>query len=185
MEPILRDFPDSFDTERLTIRAPRPGDGAEAATAIRESYAELHPWMPRFKPDATAEETEIHYRQTAAKFLLREELGLNLYLKGTDTFVGSIWLHDINWHVPRFEIGYWCRTRFTGQGYITEAVNGITAFAFDVLGARRLEIRCDSRNERSRRVAERAGYTLEATLRQDDVAPDGELRDRLIFAKLR
>ncbi len=37
----------------------------------------------------------------------------------------------------------------------------------------------------SRRVAERAGYTLEATLHQDDVAPDGELRDRLIFVKLR
>ena len=29
MEPILLDFPNSFETERLTIRAPRSGDGPE------------------------------------------------------------------------------------------------------------------------------------------------------------
>ena len=87
--------------------------------------------------------------------------------------------------MPRFEIGYWCRTSYAGKGYITEAVNAITAFAFDVLGARRVEIRCDALNLRSRRVAERCGFPLEATLRQFDRSVDGELRDELVFAKLR
>jgi RimJ/RimL family protein N-acetyltransferase len=41
---------------------------------------------------------------------------------------------------------------------MTEAVLGITAFAFDALGGRRVEIRCDSRNLASARVAERAGW---------------------------
>lgn len=27
MKPILRDFPDAFESERLLIRSPRPGDG--------------------------------------------------------------------------------------------------------------------------------------------------------------
>ena len=34
-------------------------------------------------------------------------------------------------------------------------------------------------------VALRCGYTLEATLHSDSRAPDGRLRDSLIFARLR
>ena len=84
--------------------------------------------------------------------------------------------------MPKFEIGYWLRTRFAGQGYMTEAVGGITAFAFDRLGARRVEIRCDSLNRRSARVAERAGFFLEGELRNAEVGPGGELRDTLVFS---
>ncbi|QSO52916.1 hypothetical protein JZ785_03040 [Alicyclobacillus curvatus] len=37
------DFPEEFDTERLVIRSPRWGDGAELNAAIRESIEELRP----------------------------------------------------------------------------------------------------------------------------------------------
>lgn len=41
--PILRDFPESFETERLLIRSPLPGDGPEKHTDIGESLDELTP----------------------------------------------------------------------------------------------------------------------------------------------
>ena len=87
--------------------------------------------------------------------------------------------------MPKFEIGYWVRTAYGRQGYITEAVNGIAEFAFTVLGARRMEIRCDTLNERSAAVARRAGFELEATLRHHDRHHlTDALRDTLIFTKL-
>ncbi len=109
---------------------------------------------------------------------------LLLLLKGTQTLVGSSGLHRIDWDVPKFEIGYWCRTRFTGRGYVTEAVRGITAFAFGTLGARRVEIRCDSRNLPSARVAERAGFQLEGELRNSEVGTNGELRSTLVYSMI-
>ncbi len=33
--------------------------------------------------------------------------------------------------VPMFEIGYWIDSQYSGNGYITEAVNAITQYAFD------------------------------------------------------
>ena len=42
---------------------------------------------------------------------------------------------------------------------MTEAVQRIEQFAFEQLGARRVEIRCDEENMKSRSVAERAGFT--------------------------
>lgn len=46
MNPILLDFPDSLESERLIIRCPRAGDGAMINAAIVESFAELTRWMP-------------------------------------------------------------------------------------------------------------------------------------------
>jgi ribosomal-protein-serine acetyltransferase len=95
-------------------------------------------------------------------------------------------LQNTNWHVPKFEIGYWIDTRYSGNGYMTEAVQGITSFAFNELKARRVEIRCDSRNVKSRAIPERLGFTLEGVLKNDDISVDGNgLRDTCVYAKVK
>ncbi len=183
MEPILREFPSSFDTERLTIRCPQPGDGAELHVATMESMDRLRPWFPWADPQRTVEDAEALLRQAQVRFLAREDLWLLLMLKGTSTLVGSSGLHGIDWSVPRFEIGYWVRTRYERQGYITEAVLGITDFAVNTLGTKRLTIRCDTTNQRSAAVARRAGFEHEGTLRhvRRHHLTD-ELVDEMIFA---
>jgi RimJ/RimL family protein N-acetyltransferase len=138
--------------------------------------------MPWAKEHRTVDDSEASARRARVAFLQRSELRLHLYLRGTDTMVGSSGLHRIDWEVPKFEIGYWCRTGFTGRSFITEAVLGITAFAFDTLGAKRVEIRCDSSNLPSVRVAQRAGFLLEGELSNNEVGSDGTIRDTLIFA---
>lgn len=184
VNPLLLEFPDSFETERLLIRAPRAGDGSEVNAAILDSIKELRPWLPWAHPIPTVGESEANIRGAVAKFLAREDLRLLLFLKGTNTLVGSSGLHRIDWKVPRFEIGYWARTPYAGRGYITEAVIGITDFAQKHLGARRVEIKMDTRNERSWRVAERAGYTLEAVIRHERRALDGSLADGRLYARI-
>lgn len=184
VDSVLVEFPDRFETERLTIRSPLPGDGAELQAAVAETIEDLRLWMPWADHVPTVEEEEAEVRRARARFLTREDLWLFLFLKDTHTLVGSSGFHRIDWNVPRLEIGYWVRRRFCGRGYISEAVRGITRFAFDTLGARRVEIRCDAQNVRSRRVAERAGYELEATLHNHSLAADGSLRDTLIYVRL-
>lgn len=182
-DPILRDFPDQVTTERLLIRPPRPGDGAAINAAIQESLVELRPWMLWAQTPPPVSETEVLCRRKAADWLRREDLMLTLWRQSDGLFVGASGLHRIDWSVPRMEIGYWCRTSLSGQGYITEAVRAITRFAFQHLGAQRLEIHCDARNTRSATVAERAGYALEARRSSDSRGVDGALRDMLIFAR--
>jgi len=182
--PILKDFPESFETERLLIRGALPGDGPEMYAAVNESLEELLPWMGWPRQHETVEDSEERIRRHRVRFLERSDLLLLLFLKGTNTLVGGSGLHRMDWSVPRFEIGYWCRTRFAGLGYVTEAVRGITGFALEHLGARRVEIRCDSLNRRSVRVAERAGYRLEGELRNAEVGADGELRNVLVFSMI-
>jgi RimJ/RimL family protein N-acetyltransferase len=184
-KPILLDFPYSFETERLIIRGPLPTDATRLREAVVESQAELKPWMPWAVEIPSREDYEVQVRNGQLKFLAREDLWMMLLLKDGETYVGGSGLHRIDWSVPKFEIGYWVRTRFAGQGYITEAVNGIVAFAFDTLNAQRVEIRCDVKNERSTAVARRAGFNLEGTFHNDARDHFGALRDTYVFARIR
>lgn len=182
--PILQDFPDRFESERLLIRTPLPGDGAEIHAAITESLDELRPWMPWAHLEQTVDEVESNVRQAHADFIARRDLRLHIYRLDGGAFVGSSGLHRIDWTVPRFEIGYWVRTSVAGRGFATEATRRIADFAFADLGAERVEIWCDAANERSAAVARRAGFTFEARLTRNRRNTSGALTDSLCFARL-
>ena len=97
MDNILRNIPDSFESERLLIRSPRPGDGAMVNAAVLDSLAALRPWMVWAQQTPTVDDNERYTREAHIRFLKREELPLLLLLKGTEIMVGSSGLHRINW----------------------------------------------------------------------------------------
>lgn len=177
--------PESFETDRLIVRAPGWDDGAAVNAAILESLPELQAWMGWARPAPPLEETEANVQRARLRYLRRLDLRLHLFHKETGRFLGSSGLHRIDWALRRFEIGYWLRTSETGHGYMTEAVAGIAAFAARELGANRIEIRCDARNARSRRVAERLGFRLEGVLRGEALDAEGLPADEMIFARVR
>ncbi|MCM3132226.1 GNAT family N-acetyltransferase [Paenibacillus polysaccharolyticus] len=185
IDPILLDFPESFDTERLTIRSPQWGDGADVNEAIQESVKELRPWLPFAENIPTLEDSEASVRKARLQFLERSDLMLHLRDKDTHEFVGSSGLHRMDWNARSFEIGYWVRTSRSGEGLVTEAVRGIEKFAIVHLQANRLEIRCDARNVRSASVAKRLGYTQEGILRRVKQDRTGAWVDMIIFSKVR
>jgi Acetyltransferases, including N-acetylases of ribosomal proteins len=185
IDPLLIEIPESFESERLLIRAPLWGDGAMINEAVRESIEELRSWMPWAQTVPTIEESEAEIRRARLRFLERKDLRLLLLDKKTGQFVGSSGLHRIDWQARKFEIGYWVRTSLAKQGYVTEAVRAIADFAIHTLQANRIEIRCDSRNTRSAKVAERSGFTLEGILRNDERTVDGSLRHTMVFSKVR
>lgn len=179
------EFAEKFETERLVVRSPLWCDGAAMNRAIHESIEELRPWMPWAQQLPTVDESEENVRFARLKFMERSDLRLHIFSKETGEFIGGSGLHRIDWESRKFEIGYWIRTSQSGKGLMTEAVAGITKFAIDSLLANRVEIRCDSTNIRSARIAERLGYTLEGILRNEKCDVSGTLRNTMIFAKVR
>jgi len=96
--------------------------------------------------------------------------------------IGSSGYPRIDWSVPKFEIGYWCRSDRVGLGFVSEAAWILARHAFESMGANRVELRMDDNNARSWRVAERLGFRHEATLNNECRSPDGSLRDTRIYA---
>lgn len=174
-------------TPRLLLRRPHPADAEALRAALEASLSELRRWMFWAQDIGTLEQTRERLQAAAEKFDRREELRLHVWSADGQTFLGSSGYHALDWRVPKAEIGYWIATPHTGQGYALEVAQSLTTFGLDVLALRRLEIRCDSRNERSARIPRQLGYSFDARLVNDSVAPDapGELRDTLIFSRVR
>lgn len=83
------------------------------------------------------------------------------------------------------EVGYWLGVRFWGRGIATEAVRQLTRLAFERQPElQRLFALPYATNAPSARVLEKAGYTLEGTLRRNCIK-DGVLQDSLMYSILR
>lgn len=187
-DPILIDIPEWIACPRVILAAPVAGAGAAMAAAITESIAHLKPWMPWAQEAPSPESAELVMRRMQADFILRRDLVFQIYARTASgergELLGGTGLHRIDWALRRFEIGFWIRASAEGQGYVSEAVRAMAALAFDQLAARRVEIRMDARNVRSRAVAERCGFELEGVMRRDAMDVAGELRDTRVYSRL-
>src|SRR5436190_11434134 len=121
-------------------------------------------------------------RRSYARWLLREDLAVALVERATDRVVGGSGLQRIDWQYRLFEIGYWLREDAEGHGYASETVQLLTRMAFDDLDANRVELRIDTTNVRSLRVAERLGFVLEGTLRRRMPGPGDMPGDMHVLA---
>ncbi len=182
--PYLTMIPlfDELRGDRVVIRPYREEDAQTLLDAINESRDHLRPWMPWANDHQSVEETRTWIVRSLAERLLRESFNLSIWEIASDRLLGAIGLHPRGWDSRAFEIGYWVRASAQGHGYVSEAVRLLTDYAFAVLSATRVAIHCDARNQRSAAVAERLGFVREALLRNHMLAPDGSLRDTLIFS---
>jgi len=83
--------------------------------------------------------------------------------KESGELVGScgLWLPE-GW--PELEVGYWLLPAGQGKGYATEAAARAREHAYGPLGATTLVSYIDPGNEPSKRVAQRLGARVEATI---------------------
>ena len=98
---------------------------------------------------------------------------------------GSIGLflgHDV--YRRSAELGYWLAEPLWGRGIMTAAVTAMCREGFAAWDIVRIHAEPFARNAASRRVLEKAGFTLEGTLRRS-VYKNGEMLDSCIYALVR
>lgn len=96
--------------------------------------------------------------------------------------VGSTRFLDIQRPHRTLEIGWtWVGASWQRTAINTECKLLLLEHAFDTLGAHRVTLKTDARNERSRRAIERIGGVLEGVLRRHRVCWDGFVRDTVYY----
>ena len=185
INPILLDIPSELNGERVTLKALRDEDALDLWNALEASRDHLTRWMPWVKDHNSLEFSREYVRRMQAKWILREDMPMCMRRKADSQFLGAVGMHRIDWLIPAMEIGYWICPDKAGNGYITEAVQLVTNFAFRQLRAERVTIRCNSKNLNSAAVPRRTGFVHEATLRQERREADGNLGDTELFALTR
>lgn len=110
---------------------------------------------------------------------------LNFAIEVAGEAVGGVGLipgHDIDRRSA--EIGYWLSEQYWGRGIITEAVRGLTDYAFNNFDLCRIWAGVFEWNVGSMRVLEKAGFSREGVLRKA-ATKDGQTIDVILFALVR
>ena len=168
-------FPESLQTNRLTLRLP-DAEGARAEhEMILESLDHLWPWFGfRARPPTLAARVELAARQRAEA---ANGTTATYVLRAGDRPVGKAWI-EVDGTTAR--MGWWLRATATGHGYATEAVRALSELAFDH-GIERVEAHTDPDNAPSRALAERAGFVLEEIRQDVHDRPDGARRPDCVY----
>ena len=80
--------------------------------------------------------------------------------------------------------GTWYGTEFQRTAVNTECKYLLLSHAFETLGAIRVQLKTDLRNERSQKAMERIGAKKEGILRNHMILPDGRYRDSVFYSIL-
>ena len=78
-------------------------------------------------------------------------------------------------------LGYWLDESHWGKGYMTEAVQSVLDYGFNILQLSLITANCYPHNERSQQVLKRHGFIYEGTLHQAELTYDGHLYDHQCY----
>ncbi len=183
--PTLQPVAEELQGERVLLRRYRLADAPALHEAIVESREHLRPWESFADAFQTLAETQDWIIRSTASWLLRERFSFGLWHRQDGRYLGQLELWPrgpAGCAIPAFTMAYWVRRSEQGHGHVTEGVRLLTAYAFQSLGAQRVEFGIDAKNARSVALARRCGFVLEGRLRHTGIEDDGTLVDNLIFA---
>lgn len=172
-----------IETARLLLRPYRPSDYREWAALRRLSRAHLQPWEPLWPgDDLQPAGYRRRLRRDGEDWHQGRAYGFLIFLRQDRRLIGGIGLSNVRRGVSQSgTIGYWIGEPFTRNRLMTEAVGGLTRYAFDVLNLHRLEAVCLPHNAPSRRVLEANGFQHEGTVRSY-LKINGRWQDHFLFA---
>jgi [ribosomal protein S5]-alanine N-acetyltransferase len=171
-----------LNTLRLHLRPPGSSDKRDiqkhaGAREIADTMISLpHPYTAG---EAERYLTRMQYEQEAGKaviFIIEKKAGKQ--------FCGIIEVRDIDHEHSQGELSFWLVRKSWGQGYMSEVVQAVVRYVFEVVGLNRLYAFHMLRNPATGRVLEKNGFMKEGVLRQR-VQKWGQFEDVALWAILK
>jgi RimJ/RimL family protein N-acetyltransferase len=182
-------MPPSFDTDQLIANPPtltghtirleplEQRHAQDLLAAAEPSVFTYHRLAPRaFTDEAFAEYIEAS-RSMPDRVPFAMVLGDENRAVGTSSFLELRPLHR------GIEIGYtWIGPRYQGTRVNPESKLLMLEYAFETLGAMRVQLNCDARNLQSQAAISKLGALREGVLRKHMLYVDGRVRDTVMFS---
>lgn len=139
-------------------------------------------YMPR-PPLKSLEDTQGWIDEALAVSAGGTQIPFAIIERASNRAIGSTRYLDIRRADRGLEIGWtWLGPQFQRTTVNTECKYLLLAHAFEDLGAVRVQLKTDLRNERSQRAIERLGAVREGVLRKHIVLWDGFIRDTVYYS---
>ena len=175
----------SIATSRLHLRPYTIDDAPALFRLISEEQDSLRDYFPlTVESNTTLMASRSFIRSRAAETRDGRSFFCGIFEKESGALIGQITVKDINWRVPKCELGYFIKSSLCGKGYASEAVTAICEFCFQKAGMVKLLLRIEDLNLASKKVAEKCGFSFRGTLQNDFRSVDGRLMDCEVWERI-
>lgn len=141
--------------ENLYLRELSIEDAQDIFNAIDSNRPYFEKWLP-FVPFTKSVKDSLDY---ILSVINSKELVYTI--REGETFIGIIGFKETNLETKITELGYWLKEEFQGRGVITKATKILCDNAFNERGIKRILIKVEVGNNKSKAIAERLGFALE------------------------
>jgi [ribosomal protein S5]-alanine N-acetyltransferase len=172
-----------LETERLILRKPKESDWKDLVEGVgnievsRNLELVGHPYRKKDGKDF------IEYALKEWRKKKKEKYIFFIELKSEKKVIG---VTEVSIKKNIGESGSWINKNYWKKGYITEAKTAVNYFAFNKLGARKLESGAIKENKASNIMQTKMGYKLEGCLRQKATSKaTGKIHDLNVYGLLK
>ncbi len=170
-----------LETERLLLRR-LTNEDVDEVFALRSNPV-LMQYIPR--PLATSkEEVLAHIQLINDKIDANEGINWAIRLKESPKMIGIIGHYKLQIENQRSEIGYMLLGKYNNKGIVSEAINEVLKYGFDLLNLHSVESIIDPRNSASERVLQKNGFVKEAHFIENEFAM-GKFWDGVVYSLLK
>ncbi|HEY5165985.1 MAG TPA: GNAT family N-acetyltransferase [Acidimicrobiia bacterium] len=144
--------------DMIVLRPPEAGDAAAITAAVQD------PDIPRFTmvPSRyTIDDAAAFIERSAGLWDSGDAAPFVIVDATTGTLLGSVGVHDLGLESGPAHVGYWVAAAARGRGVATRALRLVARWTLEDLRLPRVEVYVFVENERSQRVATRAGFARE------------------------
>lgn len=99
--------------------------------------------------------------------------------------IGFLDLKNIDWNIPKTEMGSYIDSDYAGKGITTKAFSLFCDYCFSEYNFKKLFLRTHHSNKAAIAVAEKCGFEREGVIRCDYKTTSGELVDLIYFGLLK
>lgn len=164
----------------FTLRPPRVEEADQALALLSDPAVAL--WNPA--PNVTDRDTAVAWCRRGADWTSGKHSTFSIVDRATDRLMGNISLFAIDREQATAQVGYRIAAHARGQGLATTALGAVCAWAFEEHRLFRIELHHAVENTGSCRVAAKAGFTCEGTLRLATVYGDRSRHDDHVHSRL-
>jgi len=104
--------------------------------------------------------------------------------KEENKFIGLIDVKNIDWNVPKAEIGYFIDSNYEGKGVISKSLGYVIKHLIQTYQFKKLLCRVNSKNQGSINVAIKNNFQLEGTIRNDYRTTNNEIVDLNYYGRV-
>ena len=149
----------------LILHQPQLNFANELFVLVDANRTYLKEWLPWVEGTKTPNDSR-NFLKNARRFSFGgQQFHTLIIYKGK--IIGLAGFNAIHKKHQKGEIGYWIAEDMQGKGIVTKAIKCLIVYGFKHLDLNRILIRVSTKNLKSKRVAQRLGFTYEGTLRED------------------